>query len=180
MFSSLQEREPYFLKASENEVGPGAYNSEKHSGSPEVNPKTLYSTIDKTKSGGKDKKISKASSSSVFKSKSRRIPISYNFNPGPGYYTEAGGVVSSNIIPDEGDSKYYQVVENGIRFTKVQPYASDKVDRFNYTNIPEIGMTKKAVQKREDLDERTLEIKYKKNIAKFSKNYNNFRISEEK
>ncbi|CAI2361765.1 unnamed protein product [Moneuplotes crassus] len=75
--------------------------------------------------------------------------------------------MKSNILPEDGDPRYYQVIENGIRFTKVQPYASDKVNRWDYTNIPEIGMQKKEVKNREDIDSKALEIKHRRNIPKY-------------
>jgi hypothetical protein len=68
------------------------------------------------------------------------------------------------VIKEDRESPFYQIVESGARLTKMQPYASDKIDRFNYLNMPQIGMQRRTYHKREDIDEKNLDMKFKKKI----------------
>lgn len=103
---------------------------------------------------------------SVFKSKSKRMPEDYNFTPGPGSYKTVTSMPRANVIKDEKNSPFYQIIQSGAKLTKMQPYASDKVDRFNYLNMPEIGMQKRGYGKRDDVDEKNLDMRFKKKVQK--------------
>ena len=104
---------------------------------------------------------------SVFKSKVNRLPENdLKFTPGPGTYKAINSLPHSQIIKEERDSQFYQIIENGARLTKMQPYASNKIDRWNYLNMPEVGFQKRAYEKREEIDEKNLDIKYKKKVER--------------
>lgn len=90
----------------------------------------------------------------IFRSKVKRMPDEFNFTPGPGSYNTVTNMPKASVIKDERDSLFYQVYENGAKFSKLQPYASDKIDRFNYLNMPQIGMQKRGYEKRDDVDEK--------------------------
>lgn len=167
MFSSLQERESYFLKNPETRIGPGAYMSDDSKSTKEIDPKSLYNTKDRLRSQ-KNKRMMKLAKDSVFKSNSKRLPEEYKFTPGPGSYKPVSSMPHAYVIKEERDSPFYQIIESGARLTKMQPYASNKVDRFNYINMPHVGFTKREYGKRENIDEKALEMKHKKKIDKRS------------
>ena len=161
MFSSLQEREAFFIKGPDVSVGPGSYDPFETQSSKEVDPASLYTEKDRKKSQ-KISRMAKNAKAFTFKSAGKRMEDDYNFNPGPGSYKVTSSLQKAEVIKEDSESPFYQIMERGGRVVKMQPYASDKIDRFNYLNMPEIGMQKKDYDKRQDINEKNLDLKYKK------------------